>query len=251
MDVYFEKKIVLVTGGSFGIGQQAALEFAKRGAKVIVCDVFEARDTLAAIEKIKGDANFIKCDVSNENEVIALINEIKAKYEKIDFAFNNAGIEGLNALTHECSLENWEKTINTNLKGIWLCMKHEISAMLENGGGAIVNNSSIAGLIGFKGMPAYVASKHGIIGLTKTAALEYAKSGIRINAVCPGVIKTPMLDRSTKKDKKQEEQYALMEPIGRLGEAAEVAQAAVWLCSQSASFITGAAIPVDGGWVAQ
>jgi NAD(P)-dependent dehydrogenase (short-subunit alcohol dehydrogenase family) len=179
-----------------------------------------------------------------------MIDKTISTYNKLDFAFNNAGIEGGMAMSHECTEENWDKTIGVNLKGAWLCMKHQIPQMLKQGKGVIVNNASIAGLIGFPGLPAYVASKHGLIGLTKTAALENAKNNIRINAVCPGVIKTSMIDRITGKEKEIEKQYVSMEPIGRMGKPSEVAEAVVWLCSDAASFVTGHAMPVDGGWVA-
>jgi NAD(P)-dependent dehydrogenase (short-subunit alcohol dehydrogenase family) len=171
-------------------------------------------------------------------------------YSRLDFAVNNAGVEGLNAITHECTEENWDRTIGINLKGIWLCMKHEIPLMQKQGKGAIVNIASIAGLVGFPGLPAYVSSKHAIVGLTKTTALEYAKQGIRVNAVCPGVIKTPMVDRTTGKDKAVEKKYEDMEPVGRMGQPEEVAEAIIWLCSDASSFVTGHALAVDGGWIA-
>jgi NAD(P)-dependent dehydrogenase (short-subunit alcohol dehydrogenase family) len=180
-----------------------------------------------------------------------MIDKAIVQYGRIDYAFNNAGIEGLSAPTHECTDENWEKVIAVNLKGVWLCMKYEIPQMLKQGKGAIANNASIAGLVGFQNIPAYVASKHGVIGLTKNAALEYAKLGIRVNAVCPGVIKTPMVDRFTGKSKEVEKQFESMEPVGRLGQPEEVAEAVMWLCSDSSSFVTGDALPVDGGWTAQ
>lgn len=194
---------------------------------------------------------FVKCDVSVDLEVKNLIAATVSTYGKLDFAFNNAGIEGHSAPTHECTVENWDKTINVNLRGTWFCMKHEIELMLREGKGAIVNNASIAGLVGFQGIPAYVASKHGIIGLTKTASLEYARQNIRVNVVCPGVIRTPMIDRFTGKNKEVEKQFANQEPIGRLGDPEEVAAAVMWLCSDASSFVTGVALPVDGGWVAQ
>jgi len=172
-------------------------------------------------------------------------------FGRLDYAFNNAGIEGVTAITHECTEENWEKTIGINLKGVWLCMKYEIQEMLKQGKGAIVNNASIAGLGGFPGSPAYVASKHGVLGLTRTAALEYAKSGIRVNAVCPGVIQTPMIDRFTGADQETVKQFESMEPIGRMGQPEEVAEAAIWLCADAASFVTGNAMTVDGGLGAQ
>lgn len=251
MEKIFNNKVAIVTGGSFGIGRAASVAFAKSGAKVVVVDYIEDNDTMKLIEDLGGTASFIKCDVSKGNEVQAMIEKTIALYGQIDFAFNNAGIEGVSAPTHECTEEIWERTINVNLKGVWLCMKYEIQQMLKQGKGAIVNTASIAGLVGFPGLPAYVASKHGLIGLTKTAALEYAKLGIRINAVCPGVIKTPMVDRFTGKNKEVEKQFENMEPIGRMGQPEEVAEVVTWLCSEAASFITGDAIAVDGGWIAQ
>lgn len=247
----FEGKVAIVTGGSFGIGKATAIAFAKRGAKVVVADWVEDNETIDSIKSINGEAIFVKCDVSNPDQVVALIDKTISTYGRLDYAFNNAGIEGESAPTQDCTEENWEKTININLKGVWLCMKHQILHMLKNGKGAIVNNASIAGLVGFPGIPAYVASKHGVLGLTKNASLENAKLGIRVNAVCPGVIKTPMIDRFTGKDKEVEKQFETMEPIGRMGEPDEVAEAVIWLCSDAASFVTGITMPVDGGWVAQ
>jgi NAD(P)-dependent dehydrogenase (short-subunit alcohol dehydrogenase family) len=247
----FEGKVVQVTGGSFGIGKATAVAFAKRGAKVAIVDWVEDNEAINAIKSIGGEAVFIKCDVSNTEDVKAMIKKTISTFGRLDCAFNNAGIEGSNGITHECTEENWDKTINVNLKGIWLCMKYQIPEMLKQGKGVIINCASIAGLVGYRGLPAYVASKHGIIGLTKSAALEYAKLGIRVNAVCPGAIKTPMIDRITGNKKEVEEQFADMEPIGRLGQPEEVANCVLWLCSDEASFVTGHAMAVDGGWVAQ
>lgn len=179
-----------------------------------------------------------------------MVEKTVSTFGRIDFAFNNAGIEGLGVPTHEITEENWEKVINVNLKGVWLCMKYEIRQMLTQGKGAIVNNSSIAGIIGFQGLAGYTASKHGVIGLTKTAALEYARQGIRVNAVCPGVIQTPMVDRFIKDDATRQA-MTNSEPIGRFGAPEEIAEAAIWLCSDAASFTTGHSLVVDGGWVAQ
>ena len=252
MEKIFENKVALVTGGSFGIGQATAIAFAKRGARVVIADFMEdkEKETMKQIEKEGGEALFVKCDVSKPGDITAMIDKAFSAYGGLDYAFNNAGIEGVTAPTHECTQENWEKTLTVNLTGIWLCMKHEIPHMLRHGKGAIVNCASVAGLIGFPGLPAYVASKHAVIGITRTAALENAKLGIRINAVCPGVIRTAMIDRITGKDKTAEKQFTDMEPMGRMGEPSEVAEAVIWLCSDAASFVTGHALPVDGGWTA-
>jgi NAD(P)-dependent dehydrogenase (short-subunit alcohol dehydrogenase family) len=251
MEQIFQNKVAIVTGGSFGIGRAAAIAFAARGAKVAIGDWAEDSETLKAIKSNGGEAIFVKCDVSKDVDVKNLVTKTLSQFGRLDFAFNNAGIEGSSAPTHECSEENWDKTIGVNLKGVWLCLKYEIMQMLKTGGGAIVNNASIAGLVGFTNIPAYVASKHGVIGLTKNAALEYAKAKIRVNVVCPGVIKTPMIDRFTGKSKEVEKQFENMEPVGRLGQPEEVAEAVMWLCSDASSFVTGDAIPVDGGWTAQ
>jgi Dehydrogenases with different specificities (related to short-chain alcohol dehydrogenases) len=250
MENIFQNKVSIVTGGSFGIGKSTAIAFAKRGAKVVIADWIEDYSTLKAIQEEGGSAIFIKCDVSKDMEVAKMVNKTIETFGRLDIAVNNAGIEGATAPTHECDEDNWDKTININLKGVWLCMKHEIMHMLDQGKGAIVNVASVAGLIGFPGLPAYVASKHGILGLTKTAALENAKLGIRINAVCPGVIRTAMIDRITGRDKTVERKFEDMEPVGRMGEPEEVAEAIVWLCSESASFVTGHTMAVDGGWIA-
>lgn len=251
MGQIFQDKVALVTGGSFGIGQAAAIAFAKRGAKVVIADWVEDGGTQSLIGSFGGEAIFVQCDVSRDEDVRRLIQKTISQYGRLDFAFNNAGIEGLSAPTHECTNENWDRTIGVNLKGVWLCMKYEIEQMLKQGKGVIVNNASIAGLVGFQNIPAYVASKHGVIGLTKNAALEYSRSGIRVNVVCPGVIKTPMIDRFTGKSKEVEKQFENMEPVGRLGRPEEVAETVIWLCSDASSFITGDAIPIDGGWTAQ
>jgi NAD(P)-dependent dehydrogenase (short-subunit alcohol dehydrogenase family) len=219
----------------------------------VIADCIEDanQETLLQIKAGGGEATFVKCDVSKAGDVAAMIDKTLSLYGRLDFAFNNAGMEGVTAATEECTQENWERVLAVNLTGVWLCMKHELSRMLQQGSGVIVNCASVAGLIGFPGSPAYVASKHGVLGLTKTAALEYAKSGIRVNAVCPGVIRTPMIDRFTGKDKHVEQNFLDMEPVGRLGEPAEVAAAVVWLCSDAASFITGVGLPVDGGWTSR
>jgi NAD(P)-dependent dehydrogenase (short-subunit alcohol dehydrogenase family) len=251
----FSGKVALITGASSGIGKATAFLFAQNGVRTVLTDISEADGQKVAAEIVKTfdtPSVFIKCDVSKSAEVKKLIEQTVSHFGRLDYAFNNAGIEGITNTTSECTEENWDKTINTNLKGVWLCMKYEIEQILKQGhGGAIVNCSSIAGLVGFTGIPAYSASKHGVLGLTKTAALEYAKSGIRINAVCPGVIETPMIDRFTGGDPKAAAQMSASEPIGRMGHPEEIAEAVFWLCSERSSFVTGHSLVADGGWVAQ
>ncbi len=245
----FKNKVALVTGSTYGIGKATAIAFAKAGANVVCADWEDDVETVSTIESNGGKAIFVKCDVSNEESVKALVQQAIVTYGKLDFAFNNAGIEGVPATTHEGTTENWDRTVGINLTGTWYCMKYEIEQMLKQGSGAIVNNASIAGLVGFQGTAAYVASKHGVVGLTKAAALDYAKQGIRINVVCPGVIKTPMIDRFTGNVKAVEEQFVAGKPIGRIGQPEEVADAVLWLCSEASSFVVGHALPIDGGWV--
>lgn len=251
METEFKNKVVIVTGGAFGIGRATALAFAKKGAKVVVVDWKENTETIDLIKKSKGEALFIKCDVSKSSDVKAMVSKTIATFGRLDFAFNNAGIEGESASVQDCSEENWDKTIGVNLKGVWLCMKYEIQEMIKQRKGVIINCSSVAGLVGFAGSPAYVASKHGVIGLTKTAALEYAKDGIRVNAVCPGVIKTAMIDRLTGEKEEVEKKFIGLEPMARMGKPEEIANTVVWMCSDEASFVTGHAMAVDGGFVAQ
>lgn len=247
----FKGKVALVTGGSFGIGKATAIAFAQRGAKVVVADIIEDEETIEAIRGLGGEAIFIKCDVSNAAEVESLHREIMEHYGRLDCAFNNAGIEGVPSDIHDSLEEDWNRTINVNLKGVWLCMKNQIPLMIKQGSGSIVNCASIAGLVGFPSLAPYVASKHGVVGLTKTAALETAQKGIRVNAICPGVIKTPMVDRFTGKQKEAEQAFIEKKPMGRMGEPEEVAHPVLWLCSDQASFVTGQAVAVDGGWIVQ
>jgi len=246
-------KIALVTGGGSGIGRASSLMFAREGAKVVVADVVVdgGEETIGMIKKAGGEAIFVKVDVSKAAEVEAMVNKAVEAYGRLDCTFNNAGIEGAMASTVEYTEEDWDRVININLKGVWLCMKYEIAQMLKQGGGAIVNTASVLGLVGMAELPAYVASKHGVAGLTKTAALEYAKSGIRVNAVCPGVIDTPMVGRGLALRPELEPQFVAAEPVGRMGKPEEIAEAVVWLCSEAASFVTGHAMVVDGGMVAQ
>jgi NAD(P)-dependent dehydrogenase (short-subunit alcohol dehydrogenase family) len=246
-------RVALVTGGSAGIGRATAQAFARAGSRVVVSDVDDAagEETVQLIRDAGGDAIYVHCDVADSAEVQALVARTVDAYDRLDLAFNNAGIEGTPAPTAECTEENWKRVLDVNLTGVWFCMRFEINQMLRQGGGAIVNCSSVAGLVGFPGAPAYVASKHAIVGLTKTAALEYATRGIRVNAVCPGVIRTAMIDRYTRGDPAAVAQITAIEPIGRMGTPEEVADAVLWLCSDGASFVTGQAIAVDGGLVSR
>lgn len=245
--------IALVTGAASGIGRATALLLAKRNTTVVVSDVNTegGQQTVEQIKGADGDAQFVRCDVGRPDDVERLFDSITDAYGRLDIAVNNAGIEGEQASTADCTLENWTRVIDINLRGTWLCMKHEVPLMRAGGRGWIVNVASIAGLIGFRGLPAYVASKHGMIGLTKNAALEYARDGIRVNAVCPGAIRTPMIDRVTHGDSDFERSLIDAHPIGRMGEPEEIAALICWLSSDEASFITGQAIAADGGYVAQ
>ncbi len=253
MALSLEGKVALVTGGSSGIGRATALVFARKGAKVVVADVLTegGEGTVSRIRDAGGEAIFVKTDVSKAADVMALVDDAVSTYGRLDCAFNNAGILGVNAPTADCNEDNWDHVIDINLKGVWLCMKYEIPQMLKQGSGAIVNTASIAGLVGFQGLPAYCATKGGIIQLTKTAALEYATKGIRINAVCPGVIRTPMVEQATGGKPELEAQFTALEPVRRMGTPEEIAEAVVWLCSDAASFVTGHPMVVDGGFVAQ
>ena len=244
-------KVAVVTGASAGIGREAALAFGREGAAVALADVDVERGekTAAEVSTLGVDAVFVRADVADAASVAELFRATISRFGRLDYAFNNAGIEGVQAPTGECTLENWNRTIAVNLTGVFLCMREEIPQMLASGGGAIVNNSSVAGLVGFAGIPAYTASKHGIVGLTKTAALEYATQGIRVNAVCPGVIETEMITRFTHGDPAAAAQMLQTEPVGRLGAPSEIADAVVWLCSDRSSFVTGHALAVDGGFV--
>lgn len=244
----FKEKTIIVTGSGAGIGRATALAFASLGANVVVSDINESGglDTVRLIRDKNGVANFVGCDVSNPKDVKHLVESTLIKYGKLHGAFNNAGIEGQLAPTADCSLENFDKTLEVDLRGVWLCMKYEIPAIIESGGGAIVNCSSIAGLIGVETIPAYVASKHGVIGLTQAAALEYSRQNIRINAVCPGPIKTAMLDRFTNGDFSEFEKTT---PMGRVGTPEEIAEAVIWLTSEKSSYVTGQSLAVDGGFV--
>lgn len=253
MDIRFDDKVVFITGASSGIGLATSRAFAKSGAKLFLTDLTSDGYDLAKslIKEYGTEITFRKCDVTDPIAIEQAVSAACDRYGAIDIAFNNAGTEGETARTDECSIENWTHVMNTNLRGVWLCMKAELSRMLEQGSGVIVNNSSIAGLVGFPGLPAYVASKHGVVGLTKTAALEFAKSNIRVNAICPGVIETPMIDRFVGVGTEARANLQSHEPMGRMGKAEEIADAVLWLCSSRSSFVTGQALAADGGWVAQ
>lgn len=247
-----QNKVALVTGASSGIGRATALAFAREGAKVVVADlnVVGGQETVQLVKAAGGEAVFVETDVAQAASVEAMVQTALDTYGRLDCAHNNAGVEGVLSRTAEQTEQDWEPVIRINLKGVWLCMKYEIPHMVQQGSGAIVNTASGAGLIGVKRMAAYVASKHGVIGLTKTAALEYAKSGIRVNAVCPGVIQTAMVKRVSGRRPDVLEKMIAAEPIGRSGQPEEIAESVVWLCSDAASFVTGHAMAVDGGAVA-
>jgi NAD(P)-dependent dehydrogenase (short-subunit alcohol dehydrogenase family) len=248
-----EGKTALVTGAASGIGRAAALAFAREGARVLVADMAEEKgaETVKLIKDSGGEAVFTGCDVARAPEAEALVETAVKTFGRLDCAFNNAGISGQIARTADESEENFDRVIAINLRGVWLCMKYEIRQMVKQGGGAIVNTASAAGLVGSHGMPAYTASKHGVIGLTKTAALEYARSNIRVNAVCPGVIDTAMVSGMVSNHPRLRQRLVAVEPVARMGTPAEVAEAVTWLLSDAASFVTGCAMPVDGAMTAQ
>jgi NAD(P)-dependent dehydrogenase (short-subunit alcohol dehydrogenase family) len=250
-------KSALVTGSGSGIGRATAMKFAEEGAKVVVSDinVKAGEETVSLIRKAGGEAVFVEADVSRPGDVEMLIGAALKAFGSLDCACNNAGIEGKIAPMAEQSLENYDAIMAVNARGTFLCLQAEIAHMAKNGGGAIVNLASVAGLIGFPGLSPYVASKHAVNGLTKNAALEYGKQGIRVNSVCPGGVNTRMLDSLTEQTtggaQSTEEFMDPLHPIGRIGQPVEIAELIVWLCSPRASFVTGANIPVDGGYVAQ
>ena len=250
-----EGKVALVTGGASGIGRATALTFAREGAKLVVADMNDegGQQTVHMITENGGEATFVQVNVSNAIEVESMISKAVETYGRVDCAHNNAGIGSRpRVLLHELPEESWDRVIDINLKGVWLCMKYELIQMLTQGGGAIVNTASIMGLVGsWSRSGAYNASKHGVVGLTKTAALEYATSGIRVNAVCPGYIYTPLIEEALTSNPALEVQIVARHPLGRMGKPEEIAEAVVWLCSDAASFVTGHTMTVDGGYVAQ
>jgi len=245
----FKNKVVLITGGASGIGRAAALAFAKKGANVVVSDLAETggQDTVRMILGMGGDAVFVRADVSNLNEVTDLIQQAVDSYGSVDIAVNNAGYQGVRARTAEYPGLEWQRVIDINLTGVWTCMKFELDQMVQQGSGVIVNLASVAGLVGFPGHSAYAASKHAVVGLTKTAALEYIRKGIRINAVCPGFTDTPMVQRVMEEDPEYGQRLVGHIPARRLGTPEEVAAAILYLCDDQAGFVTGHCLVLDGG----
>jgi NAD(P)-dependent dehydrogenase (short-subunit alcohol dehydrogenase family) len=248
----FAGKVAFVTGAANGIGRAAALAFAREGAGVVVADVSEQgnRETARMVEEAGGRALAVRCDVSRAEDVKAALDKAVEAFGRLDCAFNNAGVEQPLTATVDLTEEEWDRIVGINLRGVFLCMRHEIPLMLRQGGGAIVNTSSGAGVKGFAGQAAYCAAKHGIVGLSKAAALDYAKSNIRINAVCPGIIETPMMDRFSGGTPEGRARVIAQEPVGRMGRPEEIAAAVVWLCSDAAAFVVGHAMVVDGGQTA-
>ena len=250
----FEGKVALVTGGGSGIGRATALAFAREGARVVVGDLNPeaGEQTAHTIVDAGGEASFIPADVTHSEQVMALVGGAIKAYGRLDFAHNNAGISGSTPglLAADIPEDAFDRVIDVNLRSVWLCLKYEVPAMLAGGGGAIVNTSSIMGLVATATNPAYAASKHAVIGLTRSFALAYADRGLRVNAICPGYVDTPMFARF-RSDPAVEQQIVARHPIGRIGTAEEIAQAVIWLCSDAASFVTGHALVADGGYTAQ
>ena len=252
MKIDLSGKVALVTGAAAGIGRATAIEFAKSGASVVVSDIdaVGGSETASLINSESGNATYVQCDVSDIGSVEALVDQTVKTYGRLDMAHNNAGIEGARVPLIDLTEDQWDSVMAVNIKGVWMCMKYEIRQMIEQGSGAIVNTSSVAGLMGMTGSTAYGTAKHGVVALTKIAALEYADRGVRVNAVCPGAVTSGMTDRLMGNDPEREAMYMSIQPIGRFGSADEIASTVVWLCSDVASLLTGVAMPVDGGIMA-
>lgn len=251
--MYPENSVALVTGAATGIGLETALAFARAGCRVVLADRDSVRGEAAAgqVRALGRDAVFVACDVADPDAVRALHAAALQAFGRLDAACNNAGIEGEQAPLADCTLANFDRVIGINLRGLFVCMQEQLRIMQAQKAGAIVNMASVAGLVGFAGLPAYCASKGGVVQLTRGAALEYATAGIRVNAVCPGAIKTEMIDRITREEPATEAQFAALHPMMRMGTVREVADAVVWLCSPQAGFVTGQCLAVDGGLVAR
>ncbi len=248
-----EEKVVLITGAAAGIGAAAATVFARHGATLALVDIDAegGNRTAAAVETNGGTAFFVQADVRSDQGVSAMVQAVVERFGRLDCAFNNAGIDGQLTPLHESTVENWNQVLAVDLTGVYLCLRHEIRQMLKQGVGSIVNNSSAAGLVGYTGgIATYTAAKHGVVGLTRTAALEYATQGIRVNAVCPGAVRTEMVADVIRQGLVTEQELVVRQPLGRLAEPEEIAEAAAWLCSDAASFVTGQPLAVDGGWTA-
>jgi NAD(P)-dependent dehydrogenase (short-subunit alcohol dehydrogenase family) len=249
----FAGKVAIVTGGTAGIGRATAIAYAQQGAKVVVAGrrVEEGQETVQLIKAAGGEALFIQTDVTEATDVKAMVDRTVSVFGRLDIAFNNAGVHGENAVLTAQTDDEYDRIMTANVKGVWLCMKHEIAQMLKQDGGAIVNTSSILGVVAMGGVPLYTASKYAVQGLTKAAALQYAKAGIRINAVGPGAIATDMFEAATGGQDEAKAYMAGLHPMGRVGQPSEVANAVLWLSSSQASFVTGETLTVDGGFVAQ